>query len=908
MVSYSTPKIYIILVVFGFMAEHVLGAPADDDHAAETAYITKDAYIDSRAGCEDKNHGGCGNFQVQETLTGKIRALIEITIPPNPYPLSGLLLKKLILRVYCYHTAGTLPIYAYLLNHSEWGEGDKCEEAAGDDECSWNCYSSPSTWQEAGASDDYNKTTDFGIGNGIIARFLANTKDVWYDMDLTPLIEKGDITWDSRFSILLIGQEGGGTKAQFASRTHATVNDRLYLKIYFEDPMLQVPIIETSWDKINQKVKFNVEVPDDLDWKRLFLKRTKKSGYITDLDGDGVTATVTSANHGLRVDDVIVIINSHADYNGSHTILSVPDANTFTFATTSSIENFMGDWIYSGDVDYARGIVRKVDYDALENQEYITNQRAKNIIANHTDLGEPEENEYYGFAGFSEDNNNIVANSVKSNEISIIRPRVRFGHTDDRFTILAKDGHYGANIDVKEKVFINVLARPDKVSIETMKEVYIDWGDGGSATYDWIFKTPTTNPGTGTTIIVSNTVGLKVGDYIVISEDILGWKYNIKQIIALSATVITLDSALSSSYTTAANVVKTRSHRYSTTGEKSALLQLTNMQGFQSKLREVSTKPDPQPLQPIAIINSQRLSVSVDKEFVLSGIKSKCLNMDRYIKWNNGTGAGKSYWWMSSGTGTATFSDNDSPQTTCKFSESGVKVISLQVADDAALTDTATITINVVGEDFINFDSNIIVINYAAASGDKVTINGTDIVEGVDFNAVTSNLQTATNLAAAINTKNISHVHAVSGGAVVSLVGIISSLTTDDATAFTVKIVTTKFDTRIKIPGLEIDIKSKLGTTGFIKRLLSKGSDVFNIAGKIFKVIDRKNIEKLNTEDYYFALMVINDSMRILYVSKGGVKIIEDSKKTIPADESDDEAIGTWGFSGAFIDGGEYSG
>ena len=57
------------------------------------------------------------------------------------------------------------------------------------------------------------------------------------------------------------------------------------------------------------------------------------SGTITDIDGDGTTATATCTSHGLTTGDRITISGS-TNYNGSFSITLV-NANSFTFSDPS---------------------------------------------------------------------------------------------------------------------------------------------------------------------------------------------------------------------------------------------------------------------------------------------------------------------------------------------------------------------------------------------------------------------------------------------------------------------------------------------------------------------------------------------------------------------------------------------
>ena len=67
------------------------------------------------------------------------------------------------------------------------------------------------------------------------------------------------------------------------------------------------------------------------------------SGTITDLDGNGTTATATSASHGLSTNDRITISGT-TTYDGTYAV-TVTDANIFTFSHSGSTSNETGTWI-----------------------------------------------------------------------------------------------------------------------------------------------------------------------------------------------------------------------------------------------------------------------------------------------------------------------------------------------------------------------------------------------------------------------------------------------------------------------------------------------------------------------------------------------------------------------------------
>ena len=288
----------------------------------------------------------------------------------------------------------------------------------------------------------------------------------------------------------------------------------------------------------------------------------------------------------------------------------------------------------------ADGSAAYVDCDGLENQEYITNPRTGTVIRNHTTTTAPLQNTQYYLRAFTEDNNNTTTDSTPSNEIAFIRPRHKANNTADLWEIVDKSGNTGTGIDVMEEVFVHTAPAVDKTALSSISSVYIDWGDGGQANYDWWGANPSGNPGaSATTITFSDTTGLKVGDYLCISQDIGGWKINVRKVTSLTATVATLDSALDAvAWTTSAIVARTRKHRYTETGTKSALCQLMNKQGFQSSLIAVNTSPNPQAIDPDAVFDAEKLTLAVGESIAITGLRSITRNMDKSITWNQTAG------------------------------------------------------------------------------------------------------------------------------------------------------------------------------------------------------------------------------------------------------------------------------
>ena len=67
------------------------------------------------------------------------------------------------------------------------------------------------------------------------------------------------------------------------------------------------------------------------------------SGTITDLDGDGTTATATSASHGLATSDRVTISGT-TSYDGDYAV-TVTSSSVFTFSNSASTSNETGSFV-----------------------------------------------------------------------------------------------------------------------------------------------------------------------------------------------------------------------------------------------------------------------------------------------------------------------------------------------------------------------------------------------------------------------------------------------------------------------------------------------------------------------------------------------------------------------------------
>ena len=656
----------------------------------------------------------------------------------------------------------------------------------------------------------------------------------------------------------------------------------------------------------------------------------------------------------------------------------------------------------------------------------------------------------YYVRGFSEDNNNTDADSSPSNEVSYRRPQLKTNGTNNTFEIINSAGQTGTNIDVMEEVFLHVTPDTTTITIDTMKEFYIDWGDGGVATQEWWAMELQGNPPAGTTTLsFASTAGLKKGDYIVLSENLTkaitafadagggqvtvtsashtlpegstvvitgttnyngtftatnvttntfeitdtwvaddgtgdwaSWQVVARKIDSMTATVLTLDSAISQDFTSDAIAIKTRKHVYTETGAKAALCQLTNEQGFQSKLRAVNTSPDPQAIDPVAVIEPEKVTLDAGETINISGLPSKERNMDKSIVWGtelgpythdggDGSGFAKdtgedfvadgaligymvynqtdkchgiitsftgvnqinfsggldggtdddfddgdtfiilASGWVPVDTTDATIGDQAAAGTTVSFAAAGNKTLKLNITDDTTKSDQTTKTFTVVAETFILYHSGW-VVNYttADAAGKTVKVNGTTFTEDVDFDAGATNSATADNIRDAINSAALGNIRAFSAAEVVCVVGSVVSV--EGTATFLPEQSRSLFSTNIgRAPNRRVEVRDILGATGHVKKILSLGSDLYEVAGDIGDVGSKNALEGLNagTSDFMIAWAdKSTGSLRKLYPLSMGIRVIERNDDLIPTNQGTDTTTGIWRFSGTFVDGGEYSG
>ena len=112
-----------------------------------------------------------------------------------------------------------------------------------------------------------------------------------------------------------------------AERTYP--ND--YFVWYNDDQRLSILSLDTTSTNNNERTTEKYDT---------FQGDGNLSGTITDLDGSGSTATVTSSSHGLATNDRVAISGT-TTYDGNYTV-TVSDANTFTFSHSGSTSDETG--------------------------------------------------------------------------------------------------------------------------------------------------------------------------------------------------------------------------------------------------------------------------------------------------------------------------------------------------------------------------------------------------------------------------------------------------------------------------------------------------------------------------------------------------------------------------------------
>ena len=915
----------------------------------------------------DQNYGIDDTFEVGGVVgASEHRGLLQFLMPANPYPNADISIKKVIIKLKCDAiAAGNIVVYMYKLNHNNWVEGN-VNAAAGD--ASWNEYGTGTSWQASGG--DHDTSIDWvGFGSGIIAEKYISSTD-WYSFDISAFIEKDNISWGDRFSILMKAPNGAGDTVTFNSRDDSTNDVHPILEITYVDPAPTPAKINATWNKDKQKVEISTEIPNDKDFVQMFIRRDTSAG-VSSTDGSAA----------------------------------------------------------------------KVDFDSLENQTYITNKSVKSVLRNHTTLAAPAVDTFYYLRAFTEDNNNTGADATPSNEVSFIRPEIKTGGSTGEWFIINSAGAGGSSLNVMDDVFVHVVPDVTNVSLDSMKEVEIDWGDGGTATYDWWAANPSADPAASTTTLtVTDTTGLKINDYVVISE---GANTLARKITGLTPTVITLESALAPDFSTSATIVKTRKHQYSSTGTKSVTLRLTNSNGFQSLRRACTTTPDLVGIDPIAVLDLERTEWNTGDTIVCSGVRSIVRNLDKPILWNttigpyehstggtitayadagggevtvscaaHGLSAGNgvkirgstnyngaysvvstnaddfnvTVAWagddaagyagtlfpldsgedfpgdsviagylvynvddnshgvvetitgtdkinlvgttLSGGTNNVmtkgdefyiyasawvcsdldpTFSARAAPVTTITSSSTGsAKTLKLHVCDALGNYNQATKSFDINAAAKRLYHSGWVVDNAYIGGGETITINSTTLTEGVDFSKGGSSTATATAMATAINS-SLTDNHAVAAGDVCVVTGHVTACTSNDSDAFAPELRIIGTRDIKKTTSTVVKLTNKLNTTGHIRNIISRGSIVYNISGVALDVDTKDMLEEINDGTAEYLLMVIDGSLRKLYPLTKVIVIRETSRQYVPQDQSTGTTGGTWEFSGMFVDGGVYS-
>lgn len=106
-------------------------------------------------------------------------------------------------------------------------------------------------------------------------------------------------------------------------------------------------------------------------------KKTYATLIFSDMDRSGTTVTVTSASHGLKVGDWVTVDSSNNALDGTFQVVTVPDVDTFTYATlaSGSISNATG-------TGYHENTFFKLYESGAQNKQYIVNELYSDLATN----------------------------------------------------------------------------------------------------------------------------------------------------------------------------------------------------------------------------------------------------------------------------------------------------------------------------------------------------------------------------------------------------------------------------------------------------------------------------------------------------------------------------------------------
>ena len=308
-----------------------------------------------------------------------------------------------------------------------------------------------------------------------------------------------------------------------------------------------------------------------------------------------------------------------------------------------------------------------------------------------------EDTEYFD-RFFAEDNNNVGEYGTGGNEVR----RFRDGLSIRR--IVNEDGASGASLEIGEQVFIVAIPTTPGNDIA---ETHIWWGDGSEATYPYWYAVASLNSDAGgstQTITVPTTAGINIGDYLAFfTTDGATW-WEAAKVISKTATVVTVEFEGTSGIAanTITHVVRTRTHRYRSSAETTAYLQIKNSDGWLSDKTAVTDSPVPAAVNPTAIIHPSKRTCLVDESIYLDGNSSFTTDLSDTLAWNGAVAR----WSKTAGPGTATFSDTDAQITGVSFDTAGTYTIQLAiVTTTGGDTGTTTIDITVADENYFTYPS-----------------------------------------------------------------------------------------------------------------------------------------------------------------------------------------------------------
>jgi hypothetical protein len=308
-----------------------------------------------------------------------------------------------------------------------------------------------------------------------------------------------------------------------------------------------------------------------------------------------------------------------------------------------------------------------------------------------------EDTEYFD-RFFAEDNNNVGEYGTGGNEVRRFRDGLDTAGADatDIYNVDPGGGYFsGASIDIGNPCYVAALPTTPTNDIT---ETHVWWGDGSEATFPYWYALASAD--TATTITVASTAGLNVGDDIIAFETSQSsWMGN--KIKSLSPTVITVETAFDF-HLNITHVLRSRKHIYRESGEKTAFVQIKNADGWLSDKTAVDTNPDPQAVNPTAVIHPSKRTCLVDESIYLDGNSSFTTDLSDTLAWNGAVAR----WSKTAGPGTATFSDTDAQITGVSFDTAGTYTIQLAiVTTTGADTGTTTIDITVADENYFTYPS-----------------------------------------------------------------------------------------------------------------------------------------------------------------------------------------------------------